>query len=141
MELKEKDLAVSFAKIIEIKKGENIVVLNVKKLTFITDFFIIGSCKNQKHIKTITDELTSFCNMNGINILNISGYNDEIWTVIDIGFAVIHLFQEDKREFYNLEELWFEATKVRWKYYFNRYLAKKFHNYYVSSPVKSYIEK
>lgn len=94
-------------------RGQNITVLDVRHLTSIFDYFVIvtGSSRRQMHAMSeevdhkLEDEM-------GDRRLNIAGYNESRWIVLDYGDVVIHLFDEEARAYYALEDLWAEGTRV-----------------------------
>ena len=108
-------IAVKFAQMADKKKAENIVILNVKKLTFIADAFIIASIRNKKQGQAIALDMIAYSKKEGITNLGLEGYEEGNWILLDFGSTVIHLFNDKLREFYNLELLWGDATQIKWK--------------------------
>ena len=96
-------------KLIEDKKGESIVVLDLKDLTWITDYFIITSGSSQIHTKAIAENII-------VNIkekpVSVEGIDDGRWILIDYGEIIIHIFLNETREYYKLEKLWADAKIV-----------------------------
>lgn len=107
MESKElKDLIVQH--IME-KKGENIVVLDLKKVTSITDYFVICSGTVDQHIKAIKDHIIEKLNEKGIKCWHVEGENALTWVLLDYVDVVVHIFHPISREYYKLEKLWGDA--------------------------------
>ncbi|MBM4055065.1 MAG: ribosome silencing factor [Planctomycetes bacterium] len=104
-----------FAKIAEDKKAEEIVVLDVSGLTFITDFFVICSGFNSRQLQSIMDEVELKMEGCGIRRNGVEGYTEAKWILIDYGDVVLHLFCQETRHFYDLELLWGDAPKIPWK--------------------------
>ncbi|ACM60353.1 ribosome-associated protein [Caldicellulosiruptor bescii] len=96
-------------KLLSDKKAQDIVVLDISKLTIIADYFIICSASNVQHVKAIVDEIEE---KEPMHILRIEGKESFRWVVIDFGDIILHIFHEKEREFYNLERLWIDAQKV-----------------------------
>ncbi len=99
-------------KIIQIlndKKVEDIVSIDLRNQSSIFDFFVIGTVSSSKQVYAIYDEIKK----SGIDIHHIEETQDGSWTLIDCYDVVIHLFSQDKREEYNLESLWEKAIKHR----------------------------
>lgn len=100
------------AKALESKKGRDIVILGIYRVTLIADFFVIASGGSEVHVKALVDEVEDRLVENGIKILHKEGYNDARWVLLDCGDVVVHVFHEREREFYDLERLWADAEKV-----------------------------
>ena len=110
-----RQLAVECAKYCEDKKAGNIVVLDVRDLTSIADYFIVCSTSNERQARAITDELRVAMKGMGLRELGVEGVNDARWILQDFGDLVIHIFHESQREFYDIEGLWADARQVRWQ--------------------------
>jgi ribosome-associated protein len=95
-------------KIIE-KKGENILILDLRKITSITDFFIICSGTVEQHIKAIKDNIIEKLEEKGIKYWHIEGERANTWVLIDYVDVVVHIFHPLTRDFYKLEKLWADA--------------------------------
>ena len=95
-------------KIIE-KKGENILVLDLRKVTSITDFFVICSGTVEQHIKAIKDNIIEKLEEKGIKFWHIEGERANTWVLIDYVDVVVHIFHPTTRDFYKLEKLWADA--------------------------------
>jgi ribosome-associated protein len=93
-------------KLIEDKKGENIIVLDLKGLTWITDYFIITSGESQIQTKAIAENILTNIEENPISV---EGIDDGKWILIDYGEIIIHIFLNETREYYKLEKLWSDA--------------------------------
>jgi ribosome-associated protein len=110
-----RQLALQCARICDEKKAGNVVVLDVRKLTYISDYFIVCSTSNERQARAITDELRGSMREKGLRELGVEGVNDARWILQDFGDLVIHIFHESQREFYDIEGLWADAVKVRWQ--------------------------
>ncbi|OHB71997.1 MAG: ribosome silencing factor [Planctomycetes bacterium RBG_16_41_13] len=104
-----------FARIADDKKAEEIVILEVKDVTFIADFFVICSGMNSRQLQGIADEVELKMKEYGIYRSGIEGYVEAKWVLIDYGDVVLHLFCQEMRHFYDLELLWGDAPKIPWK--------------------------
>lgn len=100
------------AQALEAKKGRDITVLGIYKVTLIADFFVIASGSSSVHVKALADEVEEKLEEHGIKILHKEGYNDARWVLLDYGDVVVHVFHERERDFYDLERLWADAEKV-----------------------------
>ena len=109
-----RQLAIDCAKGCEEKKAADIVVLDVRDLTSITDYFIVCSTTNERQARAITDDLRVSMKQKGLRELGVEGVNDAKWILQDFGDLVIHIFHESQREFYDIEGLWADARQVKW---------------------------
>jgi ribosome-associated protein len=113
--IKPRDIAAHCARIADEKKAEDITVLDIRKLTFITDYFVIASGFNKRQLQAIADDIEKWMKNESIRCFGREGYNEAIWILLDYGDVVIHLFDEEARRTYDLEMLWGDAPRVRWK--------------------------
>jgi len=94
------------------KKAQDIRLLEVGKMSIIADYFLIGSGASTVQVHAICDNLIETLKQEGYHALRIEGYREGWWVVLDYGSLVIHIFQLEAREFYDLERLWYESPKV-----------------------------
>ncbi len=95
------------------KKAKEILILDVRKLTSITDYFVICSGRSSIHVETITASIVSQLKGKGIRPLHIEGEKQAQWVLIDYVGTIVHVFYDETRKFYGLEKLWAEGKKVR----------------------------
>jgi len=96
---------------IEDLKGENIVELDVKGKTSVTDLMIIVSGTSNRHVKSIANNIVSEAKDAGVRPLGVEGEMQAEWVLVDLGDIVVHVMQPHVREFYDLEKLWqFDAA-------------------------------
>lgn len=110
-----KEIAILCARIADAKKAEDILIFDVRRLTFITDFFVICNGSNKRQLQSIAGEIELRLHSHGIHGVGIEGYTDGRWILMDYGNVVIHLFDREMRLFYDLELLWGDAPKLLWK--------------------------
>ena len=91
------------------KHAENIIVLKMHKLTSVTDYVIICSSQSTIQTKAITDHIRQELKQNNILPLNIEGYENLNWVLMDYVNVIIHIFLPEYRTFYGLERLWGDA--------------------------------
>lgn len=94
------------------KKAENPVVLDVRELTSISDFFIILSGRSNRHVKSIGEFIREDLKKKGKMPLSVEGMKDGQWILLDFGHVIIHVFYEPVRSFYDLEGLWTDAKRI-----------------------------
>jgi ribosome-associated protein len=94
------------------KKAVKPVILDLRMLSGVTDFFLICSGQNQVQVKAIADNIIEKIEDQGLKLPQKEGYQDGLWILLDFGYLVIHILQEREREFYALEQLWHDAKVV-----------------------------
>ncbi len=98
------------------KQGEGIVVLDVRELITITDYFVIVSGTSERQVKTIADAVVSELKEgHGIRPVRREGEAGARWVLLDFVDFVVHVFQQEERDFYRLENLWRDAPTVEWE--------------------------
>lgn len=94
------------------KKAERIVVLDLRGIASFTDYFVICSGTSTRQVQAIADEIVEKLKAEGTRPLHIEGYTVAAWILIDYGDLVVHIFEQQAREFYDLERLWRDAPLV-----------------------------
>lgn len=102
------------AKVARDNKGRDIVILDMRKITPIYDYFVLSTGNSRRQIRTIAEETDRELNAVGDRRLGIEGYVASRWILQDYGDIVVHVFEPGARSFYELEELWTEAPRVDW---------------------------
>ncbi len=97
---------------IEDKKGEEVRVIDISKVSVIGDFFIIASGNNRSQIQAIADDISEKLGRAGLEQKNIEGYQNANWVLIDFGDIVVHLFDQENRSFYDLDRIWRDGDTV-----------------------------
>jgi ribosome-associated protein len=93
------------------KKGENIVLMDLRDISLITDFFVIASANNERLLNAITDHIHDELKKRlQLHPWRIEGRGDSGWVLMDYGDVVIHLFSPEVRSYYDLESLWRDAN-------------------------------
>jgi ribosome-associated protein len=103
------------ARVAEENKGSDIVVLDMRKLTPMYDYFVITTGTSRRQTHTIADEIEKAMAEQGESKLSIEGYDTGKWIVLDYGDVVVHVFDPQCRDYYELEELWAEAPRLDWR--------------------------
>jgi ribosome-associated protein len=91
------------------KKGYDVKILDLRKLTTITDYFVVCSGDSDTQVKAIADEVDKTLRDQGIRAWHIEGYQALNWILIDFIDVVVHVFKKETRAYYNLEKLWGDA--------------------------------
>jgi ribosome-associated protein len=95
-------------------RGRDIVILDMRELTALFDFFVVVSGTSRRQLHAISEEIDRVLESElGDRRLGIEGYEASRWILLDYGDLVIHLFEPEMRQYYALEELWAQAKKVK----------------------------
>jgi ribosome-associated protein len=94
------------------KKAFDIVILDLKKLTSATDYFVICSADSDTQVKAIADSVQDGMEAVGEHIWHQEGYHAMRWILLDYVDVVAHVFHKDERSFYNLDRLWGDAKRT-----------------------------
>lgn len=98
----------------ENRKAEDVVVLDVRKLSSVTDYFVIATGTSEPHLRAIHDELVDrLREEKGLRPNSVEGRTDSNWVVVDFVDVLVHLMRKDVRERYDLEGLWGDAPRLR----------------------------
>ena len=106
------ELAVLLARALDGKKGGDIKVLKTEGLTTLTDYFVLCTATSNTQIKAMSDACEEAVEQNGERAHHIEGHRGGTWLLMDFSAVVVHIFNEEAREFYDLERLWSDATPV-----------------------------
>lgn len=91
------------------RKAEDVVALDVASLTSFTDAFVIATGTSDRHVKAVADAVVERAHELGRKPLGVEGYEGGEWVLIDLDDVVVHVFQSERREHYDLERLWADA--------------------------------
>lgn len=107
-------LALLCRKLADNKKAENIVILDLRKLSSVTDYFVIASGTSEPHLRAIMDEVVDrLREEHRLRPRAVDGTLQTAWIVLDYFDVMVHIMRQDVRERYDLEALWGDAPKVR----------------------------
>ena len=109
-----KKLASLCRELAENRKGENIVILDVRELSSVTDYFVICTGTSEPHLRAIVDEMTTRLRQeHELRPRAMDGSFHTAWVVLDFFDVIVHVMRADVREHYDLEGLWGDAPRVR----------------------------
>lgn len=91
-------------------KGQEILSLDVSKLTPMTDHMILVSGGSNRHVKALVDSATESSKALGVQPLGVEGRESYDWVLVDLGDVLIHVMNTEARDFYELERFWSDAT-------------------------------
>lgn len=110
------ELALAAARCAADNRGQEIVVLDLRPLTQFFDFFVIATGSSRRQLHAMSEEIDRVLEKElHDRCLGREGYVESRWILLDYGSVVVHLFDEEAREYYSLEGLWAEAPQVTWQ--------------------------
>jgi ribosome-associated protein len=105
--------AAAVARFLDEHKGEDTVLLDLTRVTTLTDYFVITTVRSSAHLGGLLRELSRFFPQIGVKPLGRHKRStDKGWLLVDCGDFVVHLMERGEREFYDLERLWFKAERL-----------------------------
>ena len=108
-------LALAAARTAEENRGQDIAMLDMRKITPVFDYFVIATGSSRRQLHAMSEEIDHKLEDDlHERRLGIEGYAESRWILLDYGSVVIHLFDEETRNYFALEELWAEAKQVDW---------------------------
>nr|WP_081712255.1 ribosome silencing factor [[Clostridium] dakarense] len=97
---------------IDDKLGQDISIINIGAVSSLCDYFVIATAGSQRQVKAIADNVEDELTKLEIEPRGKEGYESQTWVLLDYGDVMVHVFNEESREFYNLEKLWKDAPFV-----------------------------
>ncbi|MGM0123867.1 iojap-like ribosome-associated protein [Enterococcus sp. AZ194] len=94
------------------KRAEDIMVLDVREISLLADYFIICSGNSERQINAIVEEVIDQEEQEKVEVKRVEGKEGGKWVLIDLGDVIVHVFHASERSFYNLEKLWSDAPLV-----------------------------
>ena len=107
-----KQIAYEVTKALDEKKGLDIKLLKIDKVSSLADYFLICTGTSNTHVKTLCDYAEYTLEQLGEKLLGREGHRGNSWELLDYGSLVVHVFTQEAREFYSLERLWADAEQV-----------------------------
>ncbi len=107
--MKERQLLQLAYKAADDKRAEDILMLNMKGISLVADYFMICHGNSDKQVQAIAREIKEKAAEAGHEIKRMEGFDEARWVLIDLGDVVAHIFHRDERGYYNLERLWGDA--------------------------------
>jgi ribosome-associated protein len=107
--------ALNCARLSAENKARDVVVLDLTGVTPMYDYFVIATGTSRRQIHNLAEEIDALMKTEGHKRLGIEGYESAKWVVQDYGDIVVHIFDKETRDYYELEELWADARKLDWQ--------------------------
>ena len=102
------DIKKSIEKILDNNKAQSITSINLKNKSYIADYMIVASGTSSRHLQSLSEILVTELKKLGLENCRIEGKDSSDWKLVDAHDVIVHIFQPEKREFYDLEKMWSE---------------------------------
>ena len=103
------------ARVAQDNKARNIVVLDMREITPLYDFFVLATGTSRRQIHNLAEEIDASMAGEGEARIGIEGYESGRWVVQDYGDIIVHLFDQETRSYYGLDDLWADARRIDWE--------------------------
>ena len=110
--LPSRELAEIAVKALDSKKGKEIRLIRIDKITTLAEYFVICTGTSNTQINALCDEVEKELTEKGEEPLHREGYRGGTWVLLDYGCVVVHVFNDEARKFYSLEHLWADGEEV-----------------------------
>ncbi len=94
------------------KQGEGVIIMDVSRMSSVTDMTIVVSARGVKHAKALADYIMEMAAKEKIEFLSVEGYKTGEWVLVDLNDVLVHIFLDELRQFYNVEGMWSEARRI-----------------------------
>ena len=101
--------------VVVVKKAWDIVTLVMSDSSLMADYFVICSARNNRQSQSIADNIEEQMEKNGYDVRHVEGYREGKWILIDAGEVIAHVFVEQDRQYYDLENLWCDAPRIAYE--------------------------
>ena len=98
--------------ILDDKFGKDIAILDISNISVMADYFIIATAGSSAQLKAMTDAVDQKLFNLGLRLRHLEGTSASGWVLMDFGSIIVHLFEKDQRDFYNLERIWADANEL-----------------------------
>ena len=106
------EIAKAIEEFLDNKKGRDIKVLHVEDVSNIADYFVVCTATSNTHVKALSGEVEYQLERRGVNAYHIEGRDNNSWVVLDYCNVLVHIFNREARDFYNLDKLYENTTPV-----------------------------
>lgn len=104
--MSSKDIAMKLAELLNSKKAEDIVVIDIAEKSSFADFLVVASGTSDRHIESLIDDVEDFAAQDGVPTKGIEGKNGTGWILLDLGDVIVNIFSREMRSKYNIEKVW-----------------------------------
>ena len=110
-----RQFAIETARMAANTRCHNVVVLDVRGLSPVTDYYVVATGTSARQMRAVMEDLEELGVARGYNPISRSGYEGETWLLCDMVDVIVHVFNQDARTYYDLDNLWGDAKRVDWK--------------------------
>jgi ribosome-associated protein len=108
------DMAIICAQLADEKKAEEIVIMDMRELSVVTDFFVVCTVQSKPQMKALMSALSVMMRNSAKRKFGVEGLDGASWVLCDYGDVIVHIFSPTARKYYDLEILWGDAPKIDW---------------------------
>jgi ribosome-associated protein len=108
-QISSSDLAQRIVDVLTDRQAEDVTLLDIQRVANFTDYFVIATAQNARHMGALIDTLDRELSAQGAGPIHVEGEPDSGWVLLDFGDVITHLFTPEDRAYYNLEGLWGRA--------------------------------
>lgn len=110
--LTSKEAAIVAARALDDKKAENLMLLEVRAVTALTEYMLLATGTSDNHLRALCDEVEKKMEEAGEKLWHREGFRGDTWVVMDFSGVMVHVFTREQRKFYDLERLWGDAPVI-----------------------------
>ena len=111
-DIEPNELARLIVDIAEDKKASNIVLLDIREVSIIADYFVICSGNSERQVKAIARDIEGQLDKEGVDVAHREGADEGRWILLDYGDVLVHIFTQTERDYYRLDKLWSSAKTI-----------------------------
>lgn len=104
--MSSKDIAMKLAELLNSKKADDIVVIDIAEKSSFADFLVVASGTSDRHIESLIDDVEDLAAQDGVPTKGIEGKNGTGWILLDLGDVIVNIFSREMRTKYNIEKVW-----------------------------------
>ncbi|MDD4889208.1 MAG: ribosome silencing factor [Phycisphaerae bacterium] len=108
-------LAIELARLAADDRCDDVLVLDLRERSPVTDYFVIATGSSDRQRRTVADDVVKYVHERHMSVLGMSGVEQPDWVLVDVFDVIVHVFDAETRTFYDLENLWGDAPRVRWQ--------------------------
>jgi ribosome-associated protein len=109
------DIVKEITEILDKKLGEEIVILDVSKVSNLSDYFVVATANSDPHMEALREAVLEYLERESVPIVYYDKGRGYDWLVVDGGYFIVHIFSKKGREFYSLEDLWLNAKRYTYR--------------------------
>ena len=97
------------------KQAEDITIIDIRNITSIADYFVITGADNTRKVKAIADHVEEFLEKNDFQLKTKEGLESAKWILLDFGSIIVHVFENEEKDYYNIEKIWKDGIDITQK--------------------------